>query len=828
MNGALEVATTLAAWLTQAILLGTTLALLTWAVSRTLLRKAPPALHAALWLIVLAKFILPLGPGFSYSLASLVGLPELAPAPTGPAVDGSLTYLVLETAAAGTSEAPATATRTAAATPAALAPVAAGTGGARYWLIALVGAYVIGVIAIVIWRTRGYLAFVRRARELPLAGRGLRRLVARTCRRSGVRRVPRVRLSGGAHAPYIFGFWRPTLVLPRGSARPGPELEAILLHEIAHLRRLDLFTRLAQWLAGNLLFFWPVVAWVNRRIDLAREHACDEWALSHGRLAPGQYARCLLRALQPAPPDWSAYRPAAMATTARQVERRIAMIMEHSRRGPSSYWRLMAGSSLAAWAAFALTGTSAATEEPVQTQEKNVWVSDDGTTIEFESTNGMPGWVAEGGQQQFMFVTDAEGDGQHTVAFTRHISEDSLARFLESHPNADANADGNISAEEHDAYLVAVAMQDPARVLGQFPSADTNGDGELSPAEAAGLVGGMPHLSALAQGQPMVNVMLQSDGGEAGGVWITDDLNGAQNVSIDEHVTPDGTRIMTRVAVAGDPEVESGGNIEVNVEADDSGQRVVRIDKGDGQIQEIILAPGDGLAEIELDDESGMAGQQIIALDDGSGEINVVYGFSEEAPDDVHGHLVRLHEMLGDGAHAHLARLHEHLMELHGGEPGNVEVRVHAGDDGQHDVFVTASGDHMRPFQAGSWLLENIEGEPSREAVAGYVQTVADLPLAKFLELNPESDHNGDGVLTEKERDAFIKRHTTRQRMKLIEKYPDADLNGDGMLTNEELREYFHGQHQAHRAHGERVRVNGTPQTVTDGEPVIVVEKVDE
>ena len=57
-------------WVGQALLFGTVLALITWAVLRCFGRRLHPALHAFLWMVVLAKFLVPVGPGFSFSLAS--------------------------------------------------------------------------------------------------------------------------------------------------------------------------------------------------------------------------------------------------------------------------------------------------------------------------------------------------------------------------------------------------------------------------------------------------------------------------------------------------------------------------------------------------------------------------------------------------------------------------------------------------------------------------------------------------------------------------------------------------------------------------------------
>ncbi|MBK8267933.1 MAG: M56 family metallopeptidase [Planctomycetes bacterium] len=192
--------------------------------------------------------------------------------------------------------------------------------------------YLALLIAITLWRGYRYAAVVRRCRGLRRADREIGELVARTCHQHGIHRSIDVRVSGEASAPFVVGLFRPMLVLSPRHLADTVEAEAVILHEIGHVRPFDVVLRCLQCLVGTLLFFWPVVAWVNRRIDLAREHACDDWALSHGKLSAAEYARCLLRALQPVRSSWSIYRPAAMAANRRHVERRIEMILQHPDR----------------------------------------------------------------------------------------------------------------------------------------------------------------------------------------------------------------------------------------------------------------------------------------------------------------------------------------------------------------------------------------------------------------------------------------------------------------------------------------------------------------
>jgi hypothetical protein len=149
------------------------------------------------------------------------------------------------------------------------------------------------------------------------------------------------------------------LVLPRRRPSTTDELEAVVLHEIAHLKRRDMLVRQLQWCVGTALYFWPVVAWVNRRIDLAREQACDAFALRHGRLSVQEYARCLQRAAQPPRPWFRAYGPAAMASAPGTLERRIDMILRTKTKSTPRRLRLAGAAFLMAWSVFVLTGAVA-------------------------------------------------------------------------------------------------------------------------------------------------------------------------------------------------------------------------------------------------------------------------------------------------------------------------------------------------------------------------------------------------------------------------------------------------------------------------------------
>jgi BlaR1 peptidase M56 len=89
-------------------------------------------------------------------------------------------------------------------------------------------------------------------------------------------------LSMRVEVPTVVGWLRPRVLIPAGSlARLAlGQLEALLAHEIAHIRRHDYLVNLLQVGVEVLLFFHPAVWWVSRRIREEREHCCDDMAVA--------------------------------------------------------------------------------------------------------------------------------------------------------------------------------------------------------------------------------------------------------------------------------------------------------------------------------------------------------------------------------------------------------------------------------------------------------------------------------------------------------------------------------------------------------------------
>lgn len=95
-------------------------------------------------------------------------------------------------------------------------------------------------------------------------------------------------------APAVIGWFRPIVFLPV-SALTGlseDQLQAVIVHELAHIQRFDPFVNVFQVCVETLLFYHPAVWWLNKRIRAEREHCCDDVAVTLCGNAV-EYARAL-------------------------------------------------------------------------------------------------------------------------------------------------------------------------------------------------------------------------------------------------------------------------------------------------------------------------------------------------------------------------------------------------------------------------------------------------------------------------------------------------------------------------------------------------------
>ena len=167
------------------------------------------------------------------------------------------------------------------------------------WMPALVLAWSAGVGLMSLRLCLG-LAWVGRLRRQAVAAPAIwqARLDALALR-MGLRRSGEIplKLHAGLASPVTVGFWRPVILLPAAllSGMPVALLEALLAHELAHVRRWDYLVNLLQSVAEALLFFHPVVWWLSARMRAEREQVAD--ALAAQALQDPQQLATALHAL---------------------------------------------------------------------------------------------------------------------------------------------------------------------------------------------------------------------------------------------------------------------------------------------------------------------------------------------------------------------------------------------------------------------------------------------------------------------------------------------------------------------------------------------------
>jgi TonB family protein len=154
----------------------------------------------------------------------------------------------------------------------------------------------VGVLLFSVRLILGYKhAFTLRRRGSP-SGESITAVVARLTKIMGVRRRVRALMSSMVESPSVIGWLWPVILLPPATLMglTSLQLESIIAHEIAHIRRYDYLVNMVQMLVETLLFYHPAVWWISKRIRVERELCCDDLAVRFCGNAL-RYAKALTR-----------------------------------------------------------------------------------------------------------------------------------------------------------------------------------------------------------------------------------------------------------------------------------------------------------------------------------------------------------------------------------------------------------------------------------------------------------------------------------------------------------------------------------------------------
>ncbi|MHC4185016.1 MAG: M56 family metallopeptidase [Planctomycetota bacterium] len=147
----------------------------------------------------------------------------------------------------------------------------------------LVSGWLIGVFGLSVWHLGGWTQLQRLRRKMVTpVDASLHGKLKKLAELLGIRRAVQLVESGLVSVPTVVGWVKPVILLP-ASALTGlsPEqMEAILAHELAHIKRLDYLVNMLQTVVEILGFYHPAVWWVSHKIRVERENCCDDLAVS--------------------------------------------------------------------------------------------------------------------------------------------------------------------------------------------------------------------------------------------------------------------------------------------------------------------------------------------------------------------------------------------------------------------------------------------------------------------------------------------------------------------------------------------------------------------
>lgn len=143
----------------------------------------------------------------------------------------------------------------------------------------IVGTWALCALALALRMAAGLL-WIRRAAAHEAADPAWQARIERMASSFGIGRAVRLRIVERLGSPVTAGWWRPVVLVPAAlvSSMPVHLLEALLAHELAHVKRHDYLVNLGQNVVETLLFYHPAVWWMSNRIRIERERIADDFA----------------------------------------------------------------------------------------------------------------------------------------------------------------------------------------------------------------------------------------------------------------------------------------------------------------------------------------------------------------------------------------------------------------------------------------------------------------------------------------------------------------------------------------------------------------------
>ncbi len=152
-----------------------------------------------------------------------------------------------------------------------------------FWLPWLVGSWCVGVAVLAIWNGGGWFVVHKLSSHgTNPVNESLHLRMKTLSQRLQISRPVKLVESMLVEVPMVIGWFRPIILMPASiiTTLPADQLDAILAHELAHIRRHDYLVNLFQLLTESLLFYHPVIWLLSRQIRIEREFCCDDIAIA--------------------------------------------------------------------------------------------------------------------------------------------------------------------------------------------------------------------------------------------------------------------------------------------------------------------------------------------------------------------------------------------------------------------------------------------------------------------------------------------------------------------------------------------------------------------
>jgi len=215
-----------------------------------------------------------------------------------------------------------------------------------------------------------YLVQSLKRRDAEMLPAGLLRRCHALQHRLAVAWPVRFLLSRRIDVPMVVGWLRPVVLIPVSAVTgltPG-QLDALILHELAHIRRFDTAINILLVAVETILFYHPAVWWMSRQVRIEREHCCDDFAVS----ACGD-ASVYVEAMT-ALESWKGASRLALAANGGNLKHRVARLLNAPAQAPRF--------SLSALTGLGLLGLVAASVAVAQTaKQSGVYPSNDKNPI---------------------------------------------------------------------------------------------------------------------------------------------------------------------------------------------------------------------------------------------------------------------------------------------------------------------------------------------------------------------------------------------------------------------------------------------------------------